>query len=319
MNIKITKLFNKFNYDISLDNKLNVLVGENGCGKTTIMKIVDYVLNGDYISLYRIPFEKIEMKIDDEIIIIEHSDLEQIKMTTNPEFRFYFNEIIKSKYNSFADFYKDVLGVESKMNEYAISISDDEDYLAKPNLFLKEDNVYFQMNDYVEKLSNIKVIYGSKKYFEIIFQYLYPNYRKGLSSIFYTFVDLTDKNFDLKVADKELLGKIIDRYMPEKKVELINDKVELIDKMSNEIVKIDQLSSGEIKMIKILNVIYNCDENTILLLDEPELSLSIYWQREIIIEMLNECKAKQIVVASQSPNLLLDDEIDYLVPIFTEE
>lgn len=40
----------------------------------------------------------------------------------------------------------------------------------------------------------------------------------------------------------------------------------------------NMLSSGEYKILRIIKVLSFCENNNIYLFDEPELSLSIYWQ-----------------------------------------
>jgi len=43
--IHVEKLFGNYNYDIDLDAKIRIIHGPNGCGKTTILKIIDAVFN----------------------------------------------------------------------------------------------------------------------------------------------------------------------------------------------------------------------------------------------------------------------------------
>ena len=51
--IAIKNLFDERNYDIKFSNKINVLVGENGCGKTNILRILNSILNKDYSFFIR--------------------------------------------------------------------------------------------------------------------------------------------------------------------------------------------------------------------------------------------------------------------------
>lgn len=61
--IQIVKLFDRFTYDIDLVNGYNVavLTAPNGCGKTTIFKIIDAIFNPSenrLLDLINVPFEK---------------------------------------------------------------------------------------------------------------------------------------------------------------------------------------------------------------------------------------------------------------------
>ena len=57
MEVKIKNLFGYRNYDLKLNNKVNNLIGENGSGKSTILKMLICIFNNDFVELSKIPFE----------------------------------------------------------------------------------------------------------------------------------------------------------------------------------------------------------------------------------------------------------------------
>ena len=64
------------------------------------------------------------------------------------------------------------------------------------------------------------------------------------------------------------------------------------------------LSSGEKNnFIMFFELIFNCNEGTTILIDEPEISLHVLWQREFIDELLDICEINnlQAIVATHSP------------------
>lgn len=65
MEIKINKLFNMFNYDISFENQVTILTGPNGYGKSTILKIISALNEGveGIIFLNSIDYESVLIKI----------------------------------------------------------------------------------------------------------------------------------------------------------------------------------------------------------------------------------------------------------------
>jgi predicted ATPase len=73
--IKIEGLFGKFDYNLDLSSKLNILIGENGDGKSTIINIINNIFNFDFTSLASIKFRRIEIKFNNKQIIINHDDL----------------------------------------------------------------------------------------------------------------------------------------------------------------------------------------------------------------------------------------------------
>lgn len=59
--IVIKRLFGQYNHDIALhqDSRVTVLIGINGTGKTTILRMIDEISRADYRRLYKEPFRTI--------------------------------------------------------------------------------------------------------------------------------------------------------------------------------------------------------------------------------------------------------------------
>lgn len=66
-------------------------------------------------------------------------------------------------------------------------------------------------------------------------------------------------------------------------------------------VSLDTLSSGEKQMISLFARLYLYPRNKIILIDEPELSLSLDWQRKILVDVINAPSCKQVVAITHSP------------------
>jgi predicted ATPase len=60
-NYKITGLFGFRTVDISFENEIKILIGENGLGKTTVLNSLYYLLNGIYHKLVKVEFENLEL------------------------------------------------------------------------------------------------------------------------------------------------------------------------------------------------------------------------------------------------------------------
>lgn len=54
------------NYNINFHNELTFLIGLNGCGKTTALKLISGLLTPNYTFLVQIPYEKIEIQLEDD-------------------------------------------------------------------------------------------------------------------------------------------------------------------------------------------------------------------------------------------------------------
>lgn len=73
---EIKNLFNQFNVSIPLDNKINIFLGENGMGKTTILNCLYCVLSGNIENLSPSVFEEIILTFSDGCkLSLKRSDL----------------------------------------------------------------------------------------------------------------------------------------------------------------------------------------------------------------------------------------------------
>lgn len=74
-------------------------------------------------------------------------------------------------------------------------------------------------------------------------------------------------------------------------------------------VPLDALSSGEKQMISLFARLYLYPGKKIVLIDEPELSLSIDWQRGILVDILLSPNCEQVVAITHSP-FVFDNALD---------
>jgi len=70
---------------------------------------------------------------------------------------------------------------------------------------------------------------------------------------------------------------------------------------ANRKIPLDSLSSGEKQMISLFARLYLYPKRKILLIDEPELSLSIDWQRKILVDIVSAKSCQQIIAITHSP------------------
>ena len=88
-------------------------------------------------------------------------------------------------------------------------------------------------------------------------------------------------------------------------------KYNLIKNDSNQI-RVMDLSSGERKMIMIFLITIFFDDATILI-DEPELSISILWQESLLEQIMEKAHSKHVIVATHSPFIINDKIINEAV------
>ena len=197
MHLKITNLFGYRNYDLELNDKINILIGENGSGKSTILKILDHLIKNDFEKLSKIPFENIYIKfpINDvryevidgkkkELNFIEiklnSSDIKQLDFTKDAKFRIIFKKYLE-EYNYENDYNNEtfnfdefVNGLKKKVEEEktGVQISQDEEYLEYDMKYyydisvkLKDEDEYYDndtdYNRYTFVVKNNKLNFSS--------------------------------------------------------------------------------------------------------------------------------------------------------------
>jgi predicted ATPase len=81
----------------------------------------------------------------------------------------------------------------------------------------------------------------------------------------------------------------------------VTDRVTLGD--AKEAIESDKLSAGEKQMLSFLA--YNAFESTsVIFIDEPEISLHVDWQRQLVPTLLSQESGNQFIMATHSPFIL---------------
>ena len=79
------------------------------------------------------------------------------------------------------------------------------------------------------------------------------------------------------------------------------------NKLEEKILYLEQLSSGEKQEIMMFyKLIFEMDESSLLLIDEPEISLHVAWQRKFISDLFKVTKHKNlnIIISTHSPQII---------------
>ena len=114
----------------------------------------------------------------------------------------------------------------------------------------------------------------------------------------------------------ELFTNIINSRLNFKKIKISRDNGIIVIDDNDEEIELRKLSSGEQQEIVLFyKLIFDVEENILLLIDEPEISLHILWQKKFMDDLLNIINHKKIkvIVATHSPQIIsnhLDKQID---------
>ena len=168
-------------------------------------------------------------------------------------------------------------------------------------------------NEKFEKLSNYNLVSMS-----IIDEKNYnPEYSTALKIYFDDFAEKY-KVFQDLIAKLDLFTRIINNRLTFKQIRITRDEgFQVVDNENpQKVLQLNQLSSGEKQEIVLFyELIFDTKEDLLLLIDEPEISLHITWQKKFLDDLVEVSKqtALQVIVATHSPQIVsnhLDIQID---------
>jgi len=253
-----------------VDPNVNIVVGQNGFGKTTMLNLIRAVLMKDDKFI-----RQLKAKVHISTLI---TNRETGETTTGEMFCNGKQVIHKPTYG----------GYESQSCFYYVNTFDvpasKKSSLSQLGLTL--DQVLYQRNPKVFSFSDYRL-----------------SMLKDLRAAMHK-QERIDKFFDLINSLFLMTGKTID----------IDDKNRVIFRKGKQIIDMDKLSAGEKQILLLLFTLFLMeDRSTVLLLDEPEISLHIEWQDKLIQLMHDLNPNCQIIMTTHSPNIFADGWEDKLV------
>lgn len=125
-----------------------------------------------------------------------------------------------------------------------------------------------------------------------------------------------DKMYDDKIkkfadtCNKYLNGKEFRYNQSELTLNIYLNHSEVSDKDKQPIINLSQLSSGEKQIVSLFSKLYlESDKESILIIDEPELSISMKWQRMLLPDIIRSDNCKLLLTVTHSP-FIFDNEFD---------
>lgn len=129
-------------------------------------------------------------------------------------------------------------------------------------------------------------------------------------------IEGSQRVFDQKIND---FADTCNRYLVGKQFYYDKKKIELKIKDDNgKEIKLSHLSSGEKQIVSIFSKIYLSEnKSNIILFDEPELSLSIFWQRKLLVDIVKSKKCDFLISTTHSPFIFENELQEYTHPLFS--
>lgn len=131
-------------------------------------------------------------------------------------------------------------------------------------------------------------------------------------------IDVYEKQENNDNAIKNLVS-VVNKYFSDSNKELIYNEskveIKITDKKSKNGIMVDKLSSGEKQILSIFSKLYldkTPKSQYIVLIDEPELSLSIEWQRQLLEDIMASSKCALLLATTHSP-FVFENKLDKFV------
>jgi predicted ATP-binding protein involved in virulence len=128
--------------------------------------------------------------------------------------------------------------------------------------------------------------------------------------------------FDALIQKIELFSDILnERRFNFKSIEIDKEKGFIFKTKKGDILKLTDLSSGEQhEVVLLFELLFKVQENSLVFLDEPEISLHVVWQKAFLkdIEDIIKLQKMDIVIATHSP-FIIDERWDLTVNLEESE
>lgn len=139
------------------------------------------------------------------------------------------------------------------------------------------------------------------------------NYNKEYARALKIYFDDLNKKYDIYsdfLTRLDLFTELVNDKLYFKKINISNEKgISVICEKTNKEIRLDDLSSGEKQeLILFYKTIFETKDESLLLIDEPEISLHIAWQRRIINDFIriSEISKFKVIIATHSPQIISD-------------
>jgi len=328
--LSVEKLWDKYSFDIEFNEQITILIGKNGSGKTTILNLLDELLSNGKNN-YNYKFNKVKLLFNNH-----HSrGIEQTKFNIIDEMKKNNNNISEDKIKSlFKKLEKDILEkIDNDKNSKYIPISLAKKINSKSKidyLFLSTFDMEIKNEELVHKHYNNSDI---KTELDVLLNDLITQFKLYQLKLKEK-VEKIQQEFDTKLVEyarDENLNLLKDKLLEKNREikiiynnrDIFKNKINEFFKNTGKSIKLDennsiifkiyeknsltpyQLSSGEKQLLIILlNIMLLDNKPTIILMDEPEISLHVEWQRIFIKTLLELNSNLQIIMATHSPALV---------------
>ena len=305
--VEIKKLFGQYDVEWNIEKDTTVLVGQNGSGKTTILKVLMTALSNEHKVVDSLANDIIGALSKVDLYL---SDERHIRAIYNREnFDSYLDYFLNSNRDDKESMFKS-LSEFSKMPINSLSVSqkfmkcDSNDDAAKQEYAIE---LISTLNLSANALNNVPVGDGTD------LNVLDVQIERAIIA----FQKLRELENYSEIKDK-VIQVLNDFFSTTQKTIELSDTDFVIKNLKKEVLKLSQLSAGERQIIYIVFKVATAYFNeALILMDEPEISLHLEWQEKLLKNLREINDKSQMIVVTHSPAIIMDGWMDSYVDIQT--
>lgn len=300
-NSRINNIFDLFEFDLSnsermrykrIKQQLDIILNQINTSNSSLINADKSILEVDKL-LQEIRFFVSRIKNNQNIFSDRYNEKYELDLNELIDVSNYLRSKLNEINSEFSN--DEIIGIKSRMLEYRKTI----DRVFKTNSFRY---VSSELIENVQVFSQIK-----EKILDI---------NKKVVTKIWSEINIID--YDNLIIDfNERVNKfnsIISRYDDIKLS--VNSDGELKFYKNSRLIEFEKLSSGEKRVIIIFLNLLMFDDNTILI-DEPEISLSLNYQSKIVFDLMKYKGKKNIMIATHAP-FIYEDFVNYDENIYIE-
>ena len=305
--LKIEKLFSLYDYDIDLTNADGAMVkfitAPNGYGKTTILDFIDSVMKLKFDKMFEIPFAKFVMCFRESVpveeeyhVTLQRSDDESDSSDSDVDGIVATQlDIFLSKVNAPNDTpiggFKVIRRIGGKVETIGDTGNLDMFFAGRTCHYITDTRMLKRKTDADADVAVMETLSMSQ-------------YAMDMQRILQT-PDLRRKYAPRVEAFKRIIGRC----------EFVNKHLEVDERFGIRFaaddglgtkLSLDQLSSGERHIIiQVYELLFKAQDGTLVMIDEPELSLHMMWLMDYLknLEEILKLRGFQCLVATHSPQV----------------
>ena len=299
--LKIDYLFGYKNIRMDVDD-ITVLVGDNGTGKSTILRIIHSLLTLNDSESLRL-CERAELVLEDDIRVVYvnfHKDDTKEIME-----RIFVDTINSKDVNINKMESEDILKLmTNKLNSYKKNRKENKFRIYKDETRTTQskyvDNFLRFLN--VEYISTVDLSANSRLNFTTM--------EGEGANMLDAYIEIESKKLYMEETStkRNMFRRVMNNYLKDSGKRIRRSSSEItIECDHSGFLSYKALSSGERQLLYMMLKIVNGEgQNSIILMDEPEISLHLNWQESLIdsIKMINP--DAQLIIVTHSPGIVMN-------------